>query len=93
MPAEDATTTAWLRQAGAVLLGKLAMREFALGGPDPRKGFPLAKNPWNLDHLPLAKWVDYKRVHQIAGGFFDDIEADPGKVRAGGSWQGELGLK
>lgn len=52
IPAEDATVTARLRAAGAVLLGKLAMHEFALGGPDPTNGFPLARNPWNLEHIP-----------------------------------------
>lgn len=52
VPAEDATATACLASAGAVLLGKLAMHEFALGGPDPSCGFPLARNPWNLDHIP-----------------------------------------
>ncbi len=52
IPDEDATTTARLRSAGAILLGKLAMHEFALGGPDPSNGFPLARNPWNLDHIP-----------------------------------------
>jgi len=52
IPHEDATTTALLTAAGAILLGKLAMHEFALGGPDPTCGFPLARNPWNLDHIP-----------------------------------------
>ncbi len=52
VPTEDSTATAKLGQAGAVLLGKLAMHEFALGGPDPSNGFPLAKNPWNLEHIP-----------------------------------------
>ena len=52
VPAEDATTTALLRASGAVLLGKLAMHEFALGGPDPTCGFPLARNPWSLEHIP-----------------------------------------
>ena len=52
IPREDATTTARLKAAGAILLGKLAMHEFALGGPDPSNGFPLARNPWNLDHIP-----------------------------------------
>ena len=47
-----ATTTARLQAAGAILLGKLSMHEFALGGPDPTCGFPLARNPWNLDHIP-----------------------------------------
>lgn len=52
VPTEDATTTARLEGAGAILLGKLAMHEFALGGPDPSNGFPLARNPWNLAHIP-----------------------------------------
>ena len=52
VPTEDATTTARLKAAGAILLGKLAMHEFALGGPDPTCGFPLARNPWNLEHIP-----------------------------------------
>jgi aspartyl-tRNA(Asn)/glutamyl-tRNA(Gln) amidotransferase subunit A len=52
VPSQDATTTARLAAAGAILLGKLAMHEFALGGPDPTCGFPLARNPWNLDHIP-----------------------------------------
>jgi aspartyl-tRNA(Asn)/glutamyl-tRNA(Gln) amidotransferase subunit A len=52
VPSEDATTTARLAAAGCILLGKLAMHEFALGGPDPTCGFPLARNPWNLDHIP-----------------------------------------
>ena len=52
VPSEDATTTARLAAAGTILLGKLAMHEFALGGPDPTCGFPLARNPWNLEHIP-----------------------------------------
>ena len=35
VPDEDAATTARLKAAGSVLLGKLALHEFALGGPDP----------------------------------------------------------
>lgn len=52
VPTEDATATTRLATAGTILLGKLAMHEFALGGPDPTCGFPVARNPWNLDHIP-----------------------------------------
>lgn len=52
IPKEDATTVARLNEAGTVLMGKLAMHEFALGGPDPTSLFPPARNPWNLDHVP-----------------------------------------
>lgn len=52
IPTADATVVTRLAAAGTILLGKLAMHEFALGGPDPTCGFPLARNPWNLDHIP-----------------------------------------
>src|SRR5919109_1054130 len=39
-------------QAYITVLPQLAMHEFALGGPDPTCGFPLARNPWNLAHIP-----------------------------------------
>jgi aspartyl-tRNA(Asn)/glutamyl-tRNA(Gln) amidotransferase subunit A len=52
VPEEDATTVARLYEAGVVLLGKLAMHEFASGGPDPTSLFPPARNPWNTDHMP-----------------------------------------
>jgi aspartyl-tRNA(Asn)/glutamyl-tRNA(Gln) amidotransferase subunit A len=52
VPSEDATTVVKLHEAGTILLGKLAMHEFALGGPDPTSLFPPARNPWNLDHIP-----------------------------------------
>ena len=51
VPAEDATTTARLKAAGTVLLGKLATFEYALGGPDNTNPFPSPRNPWNLDYM------------------------------------------
>ena len=51
VPSEDATTTARLKEAGGILMGKLAMHEFALGGPDWTTPFEPARNPWNLDHI------------------------------------------
>ena len=51
VPSEDATTTARLKAAGGILLGKLAMHEFALGGPDWTTPFEPARNPWNLNHI------------------------------------------
>ena len=50
VPAEDCTAIVRLREAGAVNLGKLAMHEFALGGPKTSL-FDQACNPWNLDHV------------------------------------------
>lgn len=49
--AEDATVVARLRAAGAILIGKLNMSEFALGGT-VRFPFGQPRNPWQLDHQP-----------------------------------------
>ncbi|HYB41522.1 MAG TPA: amidase, partial [Candidatus Methylomirabilis sp.] len=48
---EDATAVARLRAAGAILLGKLNLSEFAFGGT---VSFPFGqpRNPWNLEHHP-----------------------------------------
>ena len=51
VPTVDATTTARLKEAGGILVGKLAMHEFALGGPDWSTPFEPARNPWNLAHI------------------------------------------
>jgi aspartyl-tRNA(Asn)/glutamyl-tRNA(Gln) amidotransferase subunit A len=52
VPDDDASAVVRLREAGAVLLGKLSLHEFALGGPDLKSPFAPARNPWNLDHVP-----------------------------------------
>jgi aspartyl-tRNA(Asn)/glutamyl-tRNA(Gln) amidotransferase subunit A len=51
VPLEDATVVSKLKKAGAVILGKLNMNEFAAaGGETPPFGQPC--NPWNLDYSP-----------------------------------------
>ena len=54
VPDEDAEVETRLRAAGAVLVGKLATHEFALGGPSPDLPFPPARNPWHTDHFTGA---------------------------------------
>jgi aspartyl-tRNA(Asn)/glutamyl-tRNA(Gln) amidotransferase subunit A len=51
VPSFDATTTAKLYDAGAVLMGKLATHEFAHGGPSFDLPWPPARNPWKNDHF------------------------------------------
>ncbi len=51
-PDEDATVTARLAAAGAVLLGKLARHEFAWGAAGFDTPFPPACNPWNIECIP-----------------------------------------
>ena len=51
IPNEDATVLANLKAAGAILLGKLNMSEFALGDPIS-SAFGPAHNPWDVDRSP-----------------------------------------
>jgi len=48
----DAVVIQQLRQAGAIVIGKLATHEFAIGGPSFDLPFPPARNPWNPEHHP-----------------------------------------
>lgn len=52
VPQEDAFTAATLAQAGAILLGKTATWEFAIGGTSFDLPWPPARNPWNIAHDP-----------------------------------------
>src|SRR3984893_5674583 len=49
---DDATVVRKLREAGAVLLGKLGLHEFAIGWPDPATGFRIPRNPWDIARTP-----------------------------------------
>src|SRR5204862_978527 len=52
VPTEDAEAVVRLKKAGAVLLGKLNLHEFALGGTSAVTFFGPVHNPWALDHVP-----------------------------------------
>ena len=48
----DATAIAKLREAGAVLLGRVNMDEFAMGSSTENAALGQTANPWNLGHVP-----------------------------------------
>src|SRR5439155_23396380 len=48
VPKEDAFSVKRLRAAGAIIMGKLATHEFALGGPSFDLPWPPARNPWGI---------------------------------------------
>jgi aspartyl-tRNA(Asn)/glutamyl-tRNA(Gln) amidotransferase subunit A len=49
---KDADVVARLREAGAIVIGKLAMEEFAIGDQSPDSSWPATRNPWDLDRTP-----------------------------------------
>lgn len=52
VPSEDAECVRKLRAAGAVLLGKLNMHEFAYGGTSAVTHYGPVRNPWDLRYNP-----------------------------------------
>lgn len=52
VPTTDATVVKKLRAAGAIILSKLNLHEFAFGGTTQNINFGSCRNPWNTDHIP-----------------------------------------
>ncbi len=52
VPEEDAFVVQRCKEAGAVILGKENMHEWAAGGTSTNPFYGTVRNPWNLDHVP-----------------------------------------
>ena len=93
LPTEDATAVAKLREAGALLLGKLGMHEFAFGGPSVDAPFPAVRNPWNTEHIPGGS-SSGSGAALAAGLCYGALGSDTGgSIRTPSSHCGVVGIK
>ena len=91
--ATDAACVSRLRNAGAIVLGKLSTHEFAIGGPSFDLPWPPARKPWNDEHHPGGS--SSGSGAGVAGGLFPvALGSDTGgSVRNPASACGIVGLK
>ena len=89
----DAEVVRRLREAGAVIIGKLATYEWATVGPDKRGLFPPTRNPWNIEHITGGSSSGCAAA--VAGGLIrTSIGTDSGgSVRGPSFYCGTVGLK
>jgi aspartyl-tRNA(Asn)/glutamyl-tRNA(Gln) amidotransferase subunit A len=92
-PGVDAEVVARLRGAGAVIIGKTTLSEYAFGAPDPSAGLPLPRNPWDLEHWPGGS-SSGTASGLAAGLFLGGIGTDTGgSIRIPAACCGITGLK
>lgn len=93
VPTEDAYIVQCLRRAGAVLIGKQNLQEFAYGGTSTSSFFGPVHNPWDLERI--AGGSSGGSAAAVATGMcFGAIGTDTGgSVREPAAFCGIVGLK
>jgi aspartyl-tRNA(Asn)/glutamyl-tRNA(Gln) amidotransferase subunit A len=93
VPEQDAVVVAKLKEAGAILLGKTNLHEFAYGATTNNPHYGPARNPWDLSRIPGGS-SGGSAAAVAAGLCYGSIGTDTGgSLRIPASLCGVVGLK